>query len=296
MEIRWMRAFVAVAEELHFGNAAIRLGMAQSPLSQIIRKLEDALGVELFFRTTRSVELTAAGHALLPHARTILEEVELAQQSVNVQPDEVYGKVTFGFSGVLNHRTLPILTRALRDSYPQIELTLEGRIMTQEAVDRLEAGTLDVAFVGHPVDARRVESIVIARERYGLVVPADHPGRDHDRLELSMFADEPFITPPSAAGSVLYADMLRACQDAGFQPIIGQQITDGYMAMMLVAAGMGVAYLPSSVAAVVPPGTVFLPIDDPVVYLRHGLAWAKRPGSEARDVFIELARQVLPAG
>src|SRR5690625_726715 len=82
MEIRWLEAFIAVAEELHFGNAAIRLRMAQSPLSQVIRKLERSLGTKLFIRSTRSVELTAAGHSFLPHASAVLEEVELAQRSV----------------------------------------------------------------------------------------------------------------------------------------------------------------------------------------------------------------------
>src|SRR5690625_1659262 len=112
MEIRWLEAFIAVAEELHFGNAAIRLRMAQSPLSQVIRKLERSLGTKLFIRSTRSVELTAAGHSFLPHARAVLEEVELAQRSVKDPDGKVYGKLTFGFTGVLNHRALLKFTRA----------------------------------------------------------------------------------------------------------------------------------------------------------------------------------------
>src|SRR3954468_19079204 len=101
MEIRWIQAFVAVAEELHFGRAAVRLQMAQSPLSQTIRKLERDLGTPLFERSTRSVSLTAAGQAFLPHARAVLEEVETARRATRASAGGVYGRVVIGFSGVL---------------------------------------------------------------------------------------------------------------------------------------------------------------------------------------------------
>lgn len=293
MEIRWLEAFIAVAEELHFGNAAIRLRMAQSPLSQVIRKLERSLNTELFIRSTRSVELTPAGHAFLPHARAVLEELVLAEQSVKVPEGVVYGHLTLGFTGVLNHMSLPKLTRALRDTYPQIELTLVGRVMTQDAVAQLEAGTLDLAFVGLPTDSTQTETRLIAREPFGMVVSTEHPLAQEEHVELSMFAQDRFITPPIAAGSVLYEDTMRACAAAGFQPIISQQITDPYMSMMLVAAGVGVAYLPDGVAPVVPPGTVFVPLEGEPVYMNHGLAWSKRRGSSARDAFLALASEVL---
>ncbi|HIW45362.1 MAG TPA: LysR family transcriptional regulator [Candidatus Yaniella excrementigallinarum] len=293
MEIRWLEAFIAVAEELHFGNAAIRLRMAQSPLSQVIRKLERSLGTKLFIRSTRSVELTAAGHSFLPHARAVLEEVELAQRSVKDPDGKVYGKLTFGFTGVLNHRALLKFTRAVRDTYPQIELSLVGRVMTQDAIAQLDAGTLDLAFVGLPTESTRTETRLLFRERFGMVVPIEHPLAHADHPELSMFAEDPFITPPIGAGSVLYDDTMRACAEAGFQPFISQQITDPYMGMMLVAAGVGVAYLPDGVKPVVPPGTTFVSLGGDPVYMNHGLAWSKRGGSVARDAFLEIASEVL---
>lgn len=295
MEIRWLEAFIAVAEELHFGNAAIRLRMAQSPLSQTIRKLERAVDADLFIRSTRSVELTAAGYALLPHARSVLEELQLAEQAVKVPEGVVYGNLTLGFTGVLNHMSLPVLTRALRDTYPEIELRLVGRVMTQDAIFQLESGTLDLAFVGLPADSTRVESRLITSEPFGLVVPSEHPMANAELPELIQFAEESFITPPISVGSVLYEDTMRACADAGFYPNIAQQITDPYMSMMLVAAGVGIAYLPDGVAPVVPPGTVFVPLGGEPVYMNHGLAWARRGGSQARDAFLELAERVLPA-
>ncbi|MCW4464727.1 LysR family transcriptional regulator [Glutamicibacter sp. MNS18] len=294
MEIRWLEAFIAVAEELHFGNAALRLRMAQSPLSQTIRKLERSLGAELFIRSTRSVELTAAGHAFLPHARQVLEQLNVAAAAVRVPEGEVYGSLTMGFTGVLNHMSLPVLTGALRRRHPEIELTLVGRVMTQDAVHQLDSGALDLAFVGLPVDSTRISSRLLAQEAFGMVLPADHPLADSDSVLLSDMADQPFITPPMAAGSALYDSTMRSCADAGFYPIVAQQITDPYMTMMLVSAGVGVAFLPEGIAAVLPPGAVYVPLGGRPYYMNHGLAWSNRPGSAAREAFLELSVEVLP--
>lgn len=294
MEIRWLEAFIAVAEELHFGNAALRLRMAQSPLSQTIRKLERSLGAELFIRSTRSVELTAAGHAFLPHARQVLEQLNVAAAAVRVPEGEVYGSLTMGFTGVLNHMSLPVLTGALRRKHPEIELTLVGRVMTQDAVHQLDSGALDLAFVGLPVDSTRIGSRLLAQEAFGMVLPADHPLAGADSVLLSDMADQPFITPPMAAGSALYDSTMRACADAGFYPIVAQQITDPYMTMMLVSAGVGVAFLPEGIAAVLPPGAVYMPLGGRPYYMNHGLAWSNRPGSAAREAFLQLSVEVLP--
>lgn len=294
MEIRWLEAFVAVAEELHFGNAAARLRMAQSPLSQTIRKLERSLGAELFIRSTRSVELTAAGHAFLPHAREVLDQLGIAARAVKVPEGRVYGRLALGFTGVLNHLSLPPLTRAVQKAYPEIELNLVGRVMTRDAVHQLESGVLDLAFVGLPVDSTRINSRLLAQEAFGMVLPEEHPLAGESSLELSMLGDERFITPPLAAGSALFESTIQACADAGFYPKVAQEITDPYMTMMLVAAGIGVAFLPEGIAAVVPPGAVYIPLRGRQYFMNHGLAWSVRPGSLARAAFLELSEKVLP--
>lgn len=294
VEVRWLEAFIAVAEELHFGNAAARLRMAQSPLSQTIRKLERSLGAELFIRSTRSVELTAAGHALLPHAREVIEQLKIAARAVKVPQGRVYGTLSLGFTGVLNHLSLPPLTRALRKTHPDIVLTLVGRIMTHEAVHQLDSGALDLAFVGLPVDSTRINARLLAQEAFGVVLPADHRLASESSVELGMLADDPFITPPITAGSALHEATIRACADAGFYPNVAQEITDPYMTMMLVAAGIGVAFLPEGIAGVVPPGAVYVPLHGQPYYLNHGLAWSVRPGSLARDAFLALSDEVLP--
>ncbi|NDK90283.1 LysR family transcriptional regulator [Gordonia desulfuricans] len=296
MEIRWLQAFIAVAEELHFGRAATRLQMAQSPLSQTIRKLERDLGVELFERNTRSVALTAAGRAFLPHARAVLSEVERARQATKESVGAIYGRITLGFTGVLNHLSLPPLTRAVRDTYPDIELDLVGRVMTRDAVEQLDSGSLDIAFVGLPVDAAHIRTRLIASEPFGIVVPSDHRLADAGVVDLADLADEEFVSTPRTSGSALRESADRACLDAGFRPRITQEITDPYMILMLVAAGVGVALMTEGIADVIPPGATYIRLPGGSVRMDHGIAWSAKPvrSSVARDAVLDLAEQILP--
>ncbi|KSZ56406.1 LysR family transcriptional regulator [Rhodococcus pyridinivorans KG-16] len=294
MEIRWLQAFVAVAEELHFGRAAQRLQMAQSPLSQTVRKLEKDLEVTLFERNTRSVALTAGGHAFLPHAYHILESVETARQAARASSGGVYGHIKIGFTGVLNHLSLPPLTRALRQRYPDIELTLVGRIMTRDAVAQLESGALDLAFVGLPVQSSAVATRLIRREPFGVVLPVDHALADREEIELRELADEGFVTTPLSAGSSLQEVAMKACVDAGFRPRVVQEITDPYMILLLVSTGVGIALMTSGIAPIAPPGTVFVPLAGEPVYMQHGLGWSAKRVSPAVKVALALAEDILP--
>ncbi|MBS9372287.1 LysR family transcriptional regulator [Rhodococcus sp. B50] len=294
MEIRWLQAFVAVAEELHFGRAAQRLQMAQSPLSQTVRKLEKDLEVTLFERNTRSVALTAGGHAFLPHAYHILESVETARQAARASSGGVYGHIKIGFTGVLNHLSLPPLTRALRQRYPDIELTLVGRIMTRDAVAQLESGALDLAFVGLPVQSSAVATRLIRREPFGVVLPVDHALADREEIELRELADEGFVTTPLSAGSSLQEVAMKACVDAGFRPRVVQEITDPYMILLLVSTGVGIALMTSGIAPIAPPGTMFVPLAGEPVYMQHGLGWSAKRVSPAVEVALELAEEILP--
>ncbi|MDR6639124.1 LysR family transcriptional regulator [Paenarthrobacter nitroguajacolicus] len=294
MELRQIEAFLAVAEELHFGRAAERLRMAQSPLSQTIKKLEKGLGAPLFERNTRSVTLTTAGHSLLPHARRILEEVDLAQRAVNAGNATVYGKLAIGFSGALNHTTLPPLTRALRQEYPQLEVTLRGGLLTQEALQQLGNGALDLAFIGLPVDAPSLATRRIATERLGATVPTDHLLAGRSSVELLDLAGDPFITMPAAQGSTLREVTFAACAAAGFRPRISQEVADPYTALSLVASGVGISLMPESIEGIMPTGTVFLPLDGDDVLLFSGLAWNPGAVSPALRAALQVAEKVLP--
>ncbi|TDD10302.1 LysR family transcriptional regulator [Nonomuraea deserti] len=294
MEIRWLEAFIAVAEELHFGRAAARLRLAQSPLSQTIRRLEKDLGVRLFDRSTRSVALTPAGQAFLPHAHRVFEELELGRQSTRATAGEVYGTVSIGFFGALNHLTLPPLTRAVRQRYPEVTLSLTARVMTREGVEQLEQGGLDLAFVGLPISHSPVRTRLIGREPIGAALSIDHPLAGQKAISLVDLAEDGFITPPAAAGSALQESTLRACVTAGFRPRVVQEITDAYMILTLVSAGVGVALVPSSVAGIMSSAAVFVPLRDEPTYVDHALAWREDNPSPVLRAVLEVAEEVLP--
>lgn len=294
MEMRWLRAFVAVSEELHFGRAARRLGMAQSPLSQMIRKLENDIDAPLFERNTRTVALTAAGRAFAPHAYRILEELDHARRAAHASRGAVYGVVAIGFTGALNSLSLTPLTRAVRQRYPDVTLRLQGRVMTRDAVDQLEQGSLDLAFVGLPLASARLSSRLIRVEPLGAVLPADHPLAGAPELDLADLSREGFVTTPAAAGSTLQEQTLRACVNAGFRPRVVQEISDPYLIMTLVAAGIGVALMPSGIREIVPPGASYVPVRGPQTYMNHGLAWATDNPSTVLRTVLELVDEVLP--
>lgn len=296
MEIRQLEAFVAVAEELHFGRAAARLHLAQSPQSQTIRKLERDLGVTLFDRSTRSVSLTPAGAALLPHARRVFEELELGRQATRAVSGEVYGTVAIGFSGALNHRTLPPLTRAVRRRYPQVTLKLVAGVLTGDGIARIERGSLDLAFVALPLDSSPgLRSRLVAREPLGVALPVDHPLAGAGSVDLADLADEDFITIPATSGSGLREAGIRACVGAGFRPRVVQEITDPFMILTLVAAGVGVSLVSDGVAEVMPNGSVFVALRGTPVYLDHAIAWASDNPSTVLPAVLAIADEVIPA-
>lgn len=294
MELRQIEAFLAVAEELHFGRAANRLRMAQSPLSQTIKKLEKSLGADLFERNTRAVSLTAAGLSFLPHARKILEELDLARRAATTETGTFYGRLGIGFSGALNHKTLPPLTRALRHRYPELALTLSGGLLTQDALNLLHNGSLDVSFVGLPVDAPSLATRRIAIEPLGAAVPVDHPLAGRQTVALDELAGDGFVTMPEAQGSTLREATFAACTAAGFRTRVVQEVADPYTALSLVAGGVGVSLMPDSIAGIMPGGTVFIPLSGTVPYLESGIAWNPALVSPALRLALQLAEEVLP--
>lgn len=295
MEIRWLEAFVAVAEELHFGRAAARLHLAQSPLSQTIRRLERELGVSLFDRSTRSVALTPAGRALLPHAHRIFDELELARHCTRAVSGELYGAITIGFSGALNLRTLPPLTRAVRRRYPQVTVNPVAGVLTRDAVVQLERGSLDLAFVALPLDpSPKLHSRLIAREPLGVALPIDHPRAGDSAIDLTDLADADFITLPAASGSGLREVGVGACVSAGFRPRVVQEISDPFMILTLVAAGVGVSLISDGVAQIMPSGSVFVPLRGRPTYLDHAIAWAADNPSTVLPAVLAVADAVLP--
>src|ERR1700760_3478300 len=260
MELRRIQYFVTVAEETHFGRAAERLQMAQPPLSQQIKALEAEMGVVLFRRTTRKVELTAAGERFLPRARAILAEVDDAVAEAAQVADGMLGRIAIGFTGSATYDLLPSLVRVLRADLPGIELDIHGEMLTPDQVTALTDGTLDLGLLRPPVRNTALEVQVLRREPLIAVLPEHHPLAVHDRVRLADLRDDPFITYPSHNRSVVYEAVIDACQRAGFVPASVNEVSETSTMVSFVAAGLGVALVPASVQHLRITGATYLPL------------------------------------
>jgi len=263
MELRHLRYFVAVAEELHFTRAAGRLHIAQPPLSQQIRALEDELGVQLLLRTRRSVALTDAGAALLERARTMLAQAQALPEELRRIARGEAGELRIGFTS-----TLP-LTKVLRDivadhrrTHPQVVLTLR-ELHTASQFEALRRGELDVGFVRY--NERAPEGIhleVLRRDPLRLVVPSTHRFAKRRSVSIADCRDERFIGFPGSAGTGTGPLLKRLCAQAGFEPVIAQEAGEATTQIGLVAVGLGVAVLPAPLEAVRSEGVSYVPLAD----------------------------------
>src|SRR5215813_3951886 len=192
LELRHLRYFLAVAETLHFSKAAERLGIAQPPLSQQIRKLEALVGHRLFDRTTRGVKLTLAGQLLAERARSTLDKVhdDLAQVRRLGRGEE--GTLTVGFSGSVMFTQLPAAIEAYRRRYPKVELRLR-ELVTSAQIAALLDGTLDLAFLRDGDPTEGIQMSTVLREPYVAVLPAAHPLSRKRMLRVGDLRREPFI-------------------------------------------------------------------------------------------------------
>jgi DNA-binding transcriptional LysR family regulator len=279
MELRLLRSFVAVAEERHFGRAAERLHMAQPPLSQQIRRLENELGVQLLHRTTRRVELAPAGEVLLARARAILEAVEQAAEDSRRAATGEVGRISIGFTGSTTYEMLPVVASALRQELPGVELELHGEMLTPAQVLGLVDGSLDVGLLRPPVRERSLTVEVIRSEPLIAALPAGHRLAAADAVPVEELADEPFVAYPSQFRSVLHDAVEEACAVHGFLPSVAIEAAETSTLVSFVAAGVGVSLVPASTTAMTVTGAVYRPLEGDAPQVQ--LAIASRAGDES---------------
>src|SRR6516162_2234981 len=248
MELRHLRYFVAVAEELSFTRAAARLHIAQPPLSQQIRQLENELGVALFHRTKHEVRVTEAGHAVLQEARCALAQARRVEIIARRAAQGLVGRLHIGFSSSLPHTKLPNILRVCRARFPEIVLTLHEHT-TEKQIELLAAGEIDVGFLRLPVDNAPASLAVrpILYEPLVLAMPRGHSlGRRHT-VAVRSLREEPFILLPRDAAPGLHDQIIGMCIRAGFRPNIVQEASQVQTIVSLVSAGLGIAIVPASV-------------------------------------------------
>ncbi|WP_308922225.1 LysR substrate-binding domain-containing protein [Janthinobacterium sp. J1-1] len=287
IETRLLRQFIAVAEELNFRRAAERLHMAQPPLSQAILRLEDQLGYAVFERSNRKVGLTAAGTAFLATARQVLLALEEGVAETRRVAQGSAGHLRLGFIQVTPYAHVLDALRRFRADFPDVHLTLR-EAPTQELVELLEAGQLDIALLRAP--GRSTPALMFERlsgEAIMAALPAGHRLAGRPAVALSELQDEDFVASPRALGQGFHDQLASLCLHAGFVPKVVQQARRLQTVAGLVAAGFGVALLPASLAGMLPIGAVMLPLitdaPGPLVRLDLSMAWNARQALPVRE-------------
>jgi DNA-binding transcriptional LysR family regulator len=292
MELRHLRYFVAVAEELHFTRAAERLGIKQPPLSLQIRQLEREIGTALFRRETRGVKLTETGTLLLDEARRILDQVERIRAGVQSRARGESGHIHLGFAGATYvHRLITGIIRAYHERYPAVVLTPE-QSNTARLLATLRSGEIDVAFVRPPViDADGLTLDLLIDEPMMIVLPEWHPRAGGRSMPLSALAPDTFILFPRAIGPGLHDAIIASCQRAGFSPNLGQEASQTVSIIHMVAAGFGVSIVPQSLSQIRAEGIVYLAIEGEAPRAPVSVAHRRDDRSAIVRNFVALARR-----
>jgi len=295
MELHHLEAFLAVAEELHFGRAAERLHMAQPPLSRMIKHLERELGAQLFERTTRSVRLTSPGQALVQPSRDVLEGVRVARRAVRAAGRGETGRVRIGFAGPSSYLLVGHLGRLVRERHPGIELSLQSTTYAYEALRSVVEGELDLAIARWGLEPPGIEHRIVAEEHYVLVVPEGHPLAQREIVSMADCCDEPFVALPADPGSSVRDAFMRSAHDAGYVPNIVQTAPDSWTVMALVAAGVGLTFsLDVAVANVIQKGIAVVPLEEGLEPTYSRLAWRRGDVNPALLEVLRASEEALP--
>jgi DNA-binding transcriptional LysR family regulator len=290
IELRQLRYFVAVAEEGHFGRAALRLHMTQPPLSQTIHLLEASLGTALFDRSRRTSVLTPAGAALLPEARRILQQAQALPDIARRAASGASGLLSLSFVSTADYSVLPPLLREFRESHPHVQIELREATTDVQIDDllhsRIDAGLLIPPF---PDKARaELDYVAVLSEPLVLAVPQSLKLRARVPVALKEIAELPLIIFPRRIAPSFHDAILGCFRDAGLSPRIGQEAIQMQTIVGLVSAGMGIALVPQSVSNLKRPGVEYRTLSQNSVSVETGLAWRRDNMSPVLHRFLEL--------
>jgi DNA-binding transcriptional LysR family regulator len=294
MELRHLRYFIAVAEEGHITRAAERLGMQQPPLSQQIKAIERELGVQLFYRKPRGVELTAPGRALLDDARAILSQLDRAFDTTRRTARGEQGRICVGVTPTSPFH--PFVPRVIR-AYPLVSVTME-EWASNELIDHLRNGRIDATFIRTPpADSSGLAVSALLEEELIVVLPEGHvlaqsSGSSDAALSLKALAGETFLIQGGRSGLSMYADTIAACHTAGFNPRVGQEAPRLASTLNLVAVGLGISIVPASLQRVRMDGLAYRRLKSPI-QLKAPLILASRRGDPSAVVrhYVDLVKR-----
>jgi DNA-binding transcriptional LysR family regulator len=292
VELRHLRYFIAVAEELNFSRAAERLHMAQPPLSAAIRQLERELGVDLFTRTTREVTLTEAGQAFLEGARRTLADADRAAEDAKRAGAGEIGRLRLAYSWSTRFETLPALGRAFRASHPGVEL-LGQEMWNARMISAFRSGSIDLALSLCPEIAAELELAAIRKERLVALLPEGHPLAGEEAIPLSSLADEEFVLFPREIAPRLHDAFVAIFRRAEFEPQLrNESFHTGWDLGVLVDIP-AVAIAPQTVASGLPEGIAAVALSEPTDSLETCLVWRGDERSPAIAAFVAEAQSAF---
>jgi len=286
-ELRHLRAFVMVADELHFGRAAERLAVSQPALSVQIRQLERLVGTPLFDRHNRRVLTTAAGRVLDESARRLLRDLDLMVEAARAVARGQGGTLRVGFGPTMMLSTLAPVVRAFRTRAPGVKVDLR-EMVTADQVAALLRDDLDIGFVRGVDPDPRLRLEEVAREPLRMALPRDHRLARRARVPLRALADEPWVLFPRAIAPQLHAQVLRLCGEAGFAPRVVQESREVSTTIGLVGAGVGVTIVPAAVQRMSWPDVVYKSL--PRARIAISAVWRAGEAPPAVDALLALVR------
>ena len=287
MELRHLKYFVAVAEELHFGRAAKKLNIAQPPLSQQIKDLEEELGIKLFDRSKRNIQVTAAGSHFLKEAKQVLLHVQQAATTAKRIHGGKAGHLVIGFVGSVIHTFLPEGLRLFRERFPEVELSLH-EMNTTEQLMSLHAKKIDVGFLYTDAHDSRLVCKTLTMAPLLAVLHNNHPLSGRRSVHIKQLAQEPFIANTRSSEPVVRDAFISLCHSAGFSPRIEQEAGQVQTVLGLVASGMGVCLLPDFIKNIRRPGVQFIPLSGSPPEVNLAVVWRSDNTSALVKSFVNL--------
>ena len=290
IELYHLEAFLTVAEEMNFKRAAERLHIAQPPLSRQIQRLELDLGVKLFYRTKRQVQLTEAGRAFLEEARRILSQVEQGIRVAQRASRGELGRLVLGFEGSSACDIIPFSLKVYQERFPDVELVVQ-EMATGEQLLALHEERIGIGFIVPPFNDEALAVETVWREPLILALPETHSLSAQWDVPVQELRSETFITGPRNSRCGLYEQTIAICQQAGFSPRIIQEAKEMQIMLGFIAAGLGIALLPASFKHFQRPGVIYRRLQPSTPEIELAIAWRRDDPSPVLQAFLEVVRE-----
>jgi DNA-binding transcriptional LysR family regulator len=291
---RLLHQFIAVAEELHYGRAAIRVRMAQSPLSQAIQRLEEHIGTPLFVRNKRTVSLTSAGKVFLEDAYQWLKYEQNSIERARHASNGEIGRLAIGFIGSVGYGFMPNLIRDFRRDYPNVQLRVL-EMTSKDQLEQLKGRVIDVGLLRTPLpkEYSMISTYLYRRDRLMVALPENHPLTKQESVALSQLANETFIAFSKEKVPTAHAQLISLCAEAGFYPHIAQESSQIAGLICQIAAGLFVALIPSNLSSLIHPQVKYLPVSDNSAHLWQevSIAWRTIDDNPAITAFLNTAQK-----